>query len=312
MARVVFMGTPSFAVPALQALDGRHEVVGVVTQPDRPAGRGRQLRSSPVKEEALARGLPVFQPGTLRTPEAVARLAGWRPDLIAVAAFGQILQTPVLALPPHGCLNVHASLLPRYRGAAPISAAILAGDAATGVTIMRMDEGMDTGPILVQAGCPISSDDTTGSLTVKLARLGAGLLADILPGWLGGEVQERPQDDAAATYCRPLQVEDGHLDWRRPAAELDRRVRACIPWPGAYTTWQGTRLKVLEARPWAAWAGAGAPGEVVALEPEGIGVVTGQGALELLEVQLASKKPMAAGVFARGQRELVGGTLGSS
>lgn len=309
MARVVFMGTPEFAVPTLVSLHEFHQVVGVVTQPDRPAGRGRQLAASPVKQAALARGLPLFQSESLRPSEAVAQLATWCPDVIVVAAFGQILRAQVLALPPHGCLNVHASLLPRYRGAAPIPAAILAGEAVTGVTIMRMDAGMDTGPILAQAECPITADDTTASLTVRLAELGAQLLVETLPAWLAGTIQARPQDDSLATYCRPLKKADGHLDWSQPAERLDRQVRACDPWPGAYTVWQSQRLRVLRTRAWPEWHGEGQPGQVLALDA-GIGVVTGQGVLELLEVQLAGKKPMAGESFARGQRDLVGGLFG--
>ena len=310
MARIVFMGTPEFAVPTLRSLDEVHQVVGVVTQPDRPAGRGRNLVMSPVKEAATACELPVFQPESLRSEGAVARLRDWEPEVIVVAAFGQILRKPVLELPPRGCLNVHASLLPRYRGAAPIPAAILAGDRVTGVTIMRMDEGMDTGPILAQAKCSIMPDDTTGSLSAKLAELGARLLVETLPAWLGGQIDAQPQDDALATYCPLIRKQDGRLDWTLPAAQLDRQVRAYDPWPGAYTTWQGQRLKVLRARPLTDWRERGQPGQVVALAPDGLPVITGAGALELLEVQLAGKKPMAAGVFARGQRELIGSLLG--
>jgi methionyl-tRNA formyltransferase len=310
MARVILMGTPQFAVPTLRALDEAHQVVGVVTQPDRRAGRGRKLAASPVKEAALERNLPLFQPKTLRTQKAVEHLAAWRPDVIVVAAFGQILKTPVLELAPHGCLNVHASLLPAYRGAAPISAAILASDPSTGVTIMRMDEGLDTGPILAQAEWPIAPDDTTASLTAKLAELGAHLLVETLPGWISGEIRAQPQDDSLATYCGQLKKEDGALDWTRSAEHLDRQVRACDPWPGAYTTWQGKRLKVLGARPRPKWRGEGQPGQVVSLEGE-IGVATSEGALKLLEVQLAGKKPMTVEVFARGQRDFVGGSLGT-
>jgi methionyl-tRNA formyltransferase len=265
---------------------------------------------SPVKETAMACALPVFQPESLRSEEAVARLRDWEPAVIVVAAFGQILRKPVLELPPRGCLNVHASLLPRYRGAAPIPAAILAGDRVTGVTIMHMDEGMDTGPILAQAECPITPDDTTGSLSARLAELGARLLVETLPAWLGGQIDAQPQDDALATYCPLIRKQDGRLDWTLPAAQLDRQVRAYDPWPGAYTTWQGQRLKVLRARPLADWRGRGQPGQVVASETDGLAVITGAGALELLEVQLAGKKPMAAGVFVRGQRELIGSLLG--
>lgn len=310
MARVIFMGTPEFAVPVLQALDEHHEVTGVVTQPDRRAGRGRRLVESPVKQVALERGLEVYQPDTLRGTEVSAHLTEWRPEAIVVAAFGQILPTPVLDLPLYGCINVHASMLPRYRGAAPIAAAILNGDAATGITIMRMDEGLDTGPILAQAECPISPDATTASLTDKLAELGAQLLIDTLDGWFEGTVQAQPQDDAQATYCSQLEKRDGLLDWSRPAVHLDRQVRACDPWPGTYTTWQGQRLKVLRAVPRPGWQGEGHPGQVVEMG-EVIGVVTGQGMLEMLEVQLAGRKPMPAGQFARGQRDLVGGVLGT-
>jgi methionyl-tRNA formyltransferase len=304
------MGTPEFAVPTLQALAEHHQVAGVVTQPDRRAGRGRTLVESPVKQVAMERGLPIFQPETLGGLEPLAHLAAWRPHAIVVAAFGQLLPVPVLDLPPHGCLNVHASLLPRYRGAAPIAAAIFNGDAVTGITIMRMDEGLDTGPILAQAECPIAPDDTTGSLTDKLAELGAGLLLKTLDDWLGGTVQAQPQDDAQATYCSQLEKEDGLLDWLKPAAYLDRQIRACDPWPGAFTRWQGKRLKVLRARPLPDWQGEGRPGQVVQMG-KAIGVVTGQGALELSEVQLAGKNPMPAAVFARGQRDLVGGLIGA-
>ena len=310
VARVVFMGTPHFAVPILLALGKSHQVVGVVTQPDRRAGRGRQVVASPVKEVVLARGWPLFQPATLRSPDAVAQLADWNPDVIVVAAFGQILHQPVLTLPPHGCLNVHASLLPRYRGAAPIAAAILDGETLTGVTIMRMDEGLDTGPILAQAECLIAPDDTTATLTAKLAGLGAGLLVATLPGWLAGQIYAQPQDASSATYCKPLEKADGHLDWTRHAVHLDRQVRACDPWPGAFTTWQGQRLKVLRARARPAWQGRARPGQVIELE-EGIGVVTGQGVLQVVEVQLAGKKPMTAAVFVRGQRDLLGNFLGT-
>lgn len=303
------MGTPQFAVPSLLALCERHQAVGVVTQPDRPAGRGRCVTPSPVKETALAQGIAVYQPQTLRTAEAIEPLARWQPEVIVVAAFGQILPPAVLALPPHGCLNVHASLLPRYRGAAPIPAAILAGDEMTGVTLMRMDEGMDTGPILAQADLPVAAGDTAGSLTTQLAELGARLLVDLLPGWLAGEVAARPQDAARAIYCKPLKKQDGLLDWSAPAVQLDRQVRACHPWPGAYTTWRGQVLKIARARPRPEWAGEGRPGTVVLL-PEGLGVVTGQGLLELVEVQAAGKKPMPAGEFVRGQRGLGGAVLG--
>jgi methionyl-tRNA formyltransferase len=309
MVRVVFMGTPPFAVPTLQALTAQHQVVGVVTQPDRRAGRGRKTVLSPVKEVALEHGLALYQPQTLGDFEAVAHLTEWRPDVIVVAAFGQFVPSAVLDLPPHGCLNVHPSLLPRHRGAAPIPSAILAGDSVTGVTVMRMDEGVDTGPVLAQIECPITAEDTTASLTSKLADLAADLVLDTLPRWIAGEVQEQEQDEEMATRFGHLSKEDGRMDWTDSAEYLDRQVRACVPWPGAYTTWQGQRLKVLRAQPLPDWKGEGQPGQVVSAE-EGIGIVTGQGLLVLREVQLAGKRPLPAGNFARGQRDLMGGLLG--
>jgi len=308
MARVVFMGTPEFAVPVLEALAGAHRVVGVVTQPDRPAGRGRRLAPSPVKQVALEHGLPLFHPQSLRTPGAVAQLTAWNPEVIVVAAFGQILRRGVLDLPPCGCLNVHASLLPRWRGAAPVPAAILAGDEVTGVTIMQMDAGLDTGPILAQREEPIRSDDTRATLEGRLARLGAGLLVETLPAYLEGNLLPRPQPEEGVTYARQLRKEDGLLDWSRPAAELDRRVRAFTPWPGAFTMWHGQRLKVLRAVPLPAWRGDAPPDTVVALA-DGVAVAASEGALRLEEVQLAGKRPMDIAPFLRGQHNFVGSRL---
>jgi len=312
MARIVFMGTPEFAVPVLEALAEHHDLVGVITQPDRPAGRGGAKARPvppPAKEAALARGLPVFQPSTLRTPEAAAQIARWRPDVVVVAAFGQILRPAVLTLPAHGCLNVHASLLPCYRGAAPIPAAILAGEPVSGVTLMVMDEGLDTGPILAQKEWPLAPDETTASLTGNLARLGARLVVETLPYWLAGVIRPQPQDESQATWSRPLTKEDGLLDWSRPAATLDRQVRACDPWPGAYTWLDGERLRILRTCPRPEWSGEGLPGQIVATGA-GVGVVTGQGLLDLVEVQLAGKKALTAELFARGRRGLIGSRLG--
>jgi methionyl-tRNA formyltransferase len=308
MARIVFMGTPVFAVPVLEALADTHQLVGVVTQPDRPAGRGRRLTPSCVKEVALERGLPLSQPQSLRTPEAVAHLATWEPDVIAVAAFGQILRQNVLDLPPHGCLNVHASLLPRWRGAAPVPAAILTGDEVTGVTIMRMDVGLDTGPILAQREESIRPDDTQAMLENRLARLGAELLLEVLPAYLAGDLLPRPQPAEGATYAGQLRKEDGRLDWARAAIELDRRVRAFTPWPGAFTTWRGRRLKVLRAASSPEWRGDAPPGTVFALA-DGLAVATGEGALCLEEVQLAGKRPIDVTAFLRGQRDFLGSQL---
>lgn len=308
--RVAFMGTPEFAVPILQGLLAEHEVLAVVTQPDRPAGRGRALKPPPVKALALAHGLPVFQPTKLRGDTSLLeRLRDLAPQVIVVAAFGMLLPPEFLALPPKGCLNVHASLLPRHRGAAPIPAAILAGDRETGVTIMLMDEGLDTGPILSQAPCPIREDDTAGTLSERLAQLGRDLLLETLPKWITGEIVPRPQDEEAATYAPPVRVADAEILWTKPAERLAREVRAFHPWPGSYTFWQGQRLKVLRARP-AEGDVDGVPGQVVLLEGR-LGVITGDGILVLEEVQPAGKRPMAAEAFLRGQRGLVGSTLGA-
>ena len=308
MARIVFMGTPEFAVPALDALtQTTHKVVGVYTRPDQPAGRGKQLRSSPVKQLAQARTLPVFQPPTLRKPEFVAPLRDLAPDLIVVAAYGLILPPDVLAIPPRGCVNTHASLLPRHRGAAPIAAAILAGDQETGITLMRMDAGLDSGPILAQRAIPIADDDTTGALTPKLADLAAALLVDTLPHILTGDITSQPQDESRATYQKMIRKEEGLVDWSRSATEIDRRVRAFNPWPSAYTFWNKTQLKILRVQT-ASNTTRGEPGRVIEWQDE-IAVTTGAGLLILDEVQLAGKRAMSAQEFARGQREFVGTLL---
>ncbi|MBC7224705.1 MAG: methionyl-tRNA formyltransferase, partial [Anaerolineae bacterium] len=288
-----------------------HEVLAVVTQPDRPAGRGRVLTPPPVKEVASSQGVPVFQPHALRGNEALLeRLRGLAPQVVVVAAFGMLLPPVFLALPPKGCLNVHASLLPRHRGAAPVAGAILAGDRETGVTIMLMDEGLDTGPILSQVRCPIAEEDTTGSLTARLAELGRDLLLETLPRWVAGEITPRPQDEARATYAPALRKADAEMDWSKPAALLAREVRAFNPWPGSYTFWQGRRIKVLRAR---AVEGAGegdTPGKVIWVGSLP-GVCTGDGVLLLEEVQPAGKPPMSGAAFCRGQRGLVGSVLGA-
>ncbi len=293
------MGSPEFAVPTLRALAEAYPVVGVVTQPDKPAGRGRKPTPPPVKREAQALGIPVMQPRRLRAPEAFEQLQAWQPDLIVVAAYGQILRPNVLELPRYGCINVHASLLPRWRGASPIQHAILHGDEETGITIMVMDEGMDTGPILSQEALPIAADDTAATLSEKLSALGARLLLETLPGYLSGEIQPRPQPEEGVTYAPLLKKADGRLDFSEPAEALARKVRAFNPWPGAFTEWTRGLLKVHRAHALA----MPSPGEGVRLVVDGKPAIgTAEGVLVLDEVQPAGKKAMPGEVFLRGAR----------
>jgi len=309
--RTVFMGTPRFAAIMLESLlQSPCKMVAVYTQPDRPAGRGHRVSASPVKRLAMEQGIRVIQPETLKSGEAVDELAGLRPELIVVAAFAFILPDEVLTLPRFGCLNIHPSLLPRHRGASPVANAILCGDDTTGVTVMLMDSGMDTGPILAREEVTISPEDTTGSLSSRLADAGAGLLLKTLPEWLAGRVTPQPQDGSRATCSRVITAEDAELDWRLPALELWRRVRAYNPWPGSYSRWGTKRLKVHEAVPLDD-AATGEPGEVITLpEPPGVGVITGRGVLGLEQVQLAGKQKMPANEFVRGKRDFIGSVLG--
>jgi methionyl-tRNA formyltransferase len=302
MARIVFMGTPEFSVATLEALIASHTVIGVVTQPDRPAGRNRQVQMSPVKQVALKAGIPVFQPEKIRRAEAIAELKQWSPDAYVVAAFGQILPQAVLDIPPHGSINVHASLLPRWRGAAPIQGVIRAGDNESGITIMKMDAGLDTGPILSQRALPLAPDETGATLHDKLAALGAELLIDTLPGYLSGAIQPQPQDDALATYAPTIAKEEGNIDWRNDTASIERLVRAFTPWPGTYTIWNGQMLKILSGK---VGRGHAEPGQVVST-PDGIGVGTGDGLYLLQQVQLAGRKAMPVEEFVRGQADFVG------
>lgn len=321
--RIVFMGTPDFATPALRALlqssaqgalgSTSARVVGVVTRPDKPAGRGRQVAYSPVKQVALAADVPVLQPVSLRRAGAQEELRGLAPDLIVVAAFGQILPPEVLQMPTHGCLNVHASLLPRWRGASPIAAAIRAGDAQTGVTIMLMDTGLDTGAIISQRVTPIRPEETTGDLTERLGALGAEALIEALPGWLSGAISPTPQDATRATMTRPLSKEDGRLDWTRPAEELARQVRACSPWPGAFTTWEGKLLKALRVEAIEREEDL-PPGVTYALPPEDprgpVACACGQGALALQVIQLEGKRALPTAEVLRGYPGLEMAKLG--
>lgn len=309
VARIIFMGTPEFAVPCLQTLIDTQTVIGVVTQPDKPAGRGNKLRPSPVKVMAEAAGIPVYQPKSLRKEEAAEPLRAWQPDLIVVAAFGQILRPHVLYLPQHGSLNVHASLLPRWRGASPIQHAILAGDETSGVTLMRMDEGLDTGGMYVSEAIPIGPRETSASLHDRLAALGAGMLRRHLGDILDGRLVPVPQDDNGFTYAPMIGKEAGAIDWRQDAATLDRLVRAMTPWPGAYTFWQDEMLKILSARPTIGTGGAGEPGRVVRLA-EGVAVLAGDGALILDTVLSPGKRATSAEDFARGHPDFIGSLVG--
>ncbi len=311
--RVVFMGTPEFSVLPLEHLVlNQYQVAAVYTQPDRLAGRGRSLVSSLVKKAAEGLGLPVVQPAGFKKEEAVAELAGFKPDVIVVAAFGKILPQSVLDIPAYGCINIHPSLLPGYRGAAPVAAAILGGDEFTGVSIMLLDAGMDTGPVLAQAQIPVSALDTTGSLGAKLSLISAQLLLEVLPSWVRGERTPRPQNNAEATYCGTITKEEGEIDWRLPAVDIWRRVRAFQPWPGCYTRWQGKQMKIIEAVPLPGEKNA-ETGRVVALQKgeAGFGVNAGEGVLGVLKVQLEGKRSMSAGEFLRGQQKLVGTILPS-
>jgi methionyl-tRNA formyltransferase len=309
--RLIFAGTPDFAVPSLQALlEAGYSVVAVYTQPDRPAGRGRQLRASPLKTRAQSAGIPVYQPTTLRDPAMQAELAALRPDLLVVAAYGLILPPEVLAIPRLDCINVHASLLPRWRGAAPIHRALMAGDTETGISIMRMEAGLDTGPVFAQAAFPMKRGMTGGELHNALAMLGALTLRATLPELLAGRLTPEPQDDAFATYAAKLNKNDLELDWTRPALELERQVLAFNPYPVAQT-----RLEEHVLRIWRAVAEeelvAAPPGAVLREGSSGMVVATGSGVLRLTEVQLPGGKPLPVAAFLNA-RQLAGRRLGAA
>ena len=309
--RIVFMGTPEFAILPLEYLIlNQYQVVAVYSQPDKPAGRGRSLVSSPVKRAALTWDLPVVQPISLKETDVLAQLADFQPDVIVVAAFGQILPQSVLDLPSYGCINIHPSLLPRFRGASPVASAILAGDEFTGVSIMLLDKGLDTGPVLTRSAISISPQDTAGSLAVKLSMIAARLLQEALIHWLRREIVPQPQNEAEAIYCGQITKEDGEVDWHLSALDIWRRVRAFNPWPWCYTRWRGKQLKIIEAVPLPE-EGTYEVGRVVALDKEGaaFGVCTGDGILGVLTVQLEGKRAMSAAEFLRGQRHLIGSVL---
>lgn len=306
--RTVFYGSPDFALPVLQALiDGPYRPAAVVTQPDRGAGRGRKPKPPPVKQLAERHGIPALQPDRLRGPDAIRDIAALRPDLQIVAAYGQILPPQILDLPRHGTLNVHASLLPRWRGASPVNAAIRHGDPETGVTIMLVDETEDTGDILAQRAAPISATENAGRLSDRLARLGADLLIETIPRWLAGEIDPRPQDQARATRARRLEKSAGRIDWSDSALEIERQVRACTPWPGAYASLDGGNIRITHAEwiPTMPDRPGRAPGQLD-ISGDWIGVQTGRGTLAIRRLQRAGKREMSAAEFARGAANLDG------
>lgn len=317
--RVVFMGTPEFAVPTLQHLvNSEHSVVGVVCQPDRPSGRGKKIQFGPVKTFAVSQNFPLVQPEKMKAAEFLDTLRSWNPDVIVVAAFGRILPQAILDLPPKGCLNVHGSLLPKYRGAAPIQWAVINGESETGVTIMVMDAGLDTGDILEQAVIPISEDDTAGDVASRMAEIGGGLLVSTLKRWMDGTGQPQPQNESQSTLAPILKKEDGLLDWSQSASTLVNRIRGLSPWPGGYTFVEGER--------WGIWKvqveeddgnsavslekASNVPGTIIGVTRQGIQVQTGHGLLRLIEIQPANKKRMAVAQYVAGHHINVGTQCG--
>jgi methionyl-tRNA formyltransferase len=307
---LIFAGTPEFSAPALEALlASRHRVAAVYTQPDRPAGRGRRVAMSAVKQAALRHDLPVEQPATLRDPAVLERLRAWSADLMVVVAYGLLLPEAVLRTPRLGCINIHASLLPRWRGAAPIQRAILAGDQTTGVTIMQMDAGLDTGPMLLTKETAIHEWETAASLHDRLSQLGAHAVLAALEGVETGSISGRTQPADGVTYAPKIRKEEALIDWSRTAIEIDRQARAFNPWPIAETRWQGRQLRIWEAEPLKATTRA-SPGTVIASGEDGVDVATGAGALRLMRLQLPGRKPLSAAEFIHAH-PLDGAVLGS-
>lgn len=305
MVDVVFMGTPEFSVPALWSLCGAHRVVAVFTQPDRPVGRKQELQPSPVKQAALVHHIPVYQPEKLRKSEEAAILAALNPDLIVVAAYGQLLPQSILDIPKYGCINVHASLLPRWRGAAPIQASILAGDAQTGITIMMMEAGLDTGPMLRSEPVDITQTETAQTLHDKLSRVGPRLLIETLDDYLKGTLTPIPQPENGVTWAHQIEKEHGRIDWAKSALEIDRQVRAFTPWPGTFTDWGGQTLKIIAGRP---SEGTAPIGQVIKHET-GAAIGTSDGVFVVSQVQLSGKKAVSIEEFLRGYGNFIGATV---
>jgi len=305
--RIIFMGTPEFACPTLQTLLDRNEnVVAVFTQPDRPKGRGQKLQPPPVKELALRHGIPVHQPAKVRAPEVIEQIHGLQPDLIVVVAFGQILPKALLEIPPQGCVNVHASLLPRYRGAAPLNWCIVNGEAETGVTTMLMDVGLDTGPMLLKKATPIGPDEGIQALHDRMSQLGAELLGKTLDGLKAGQITPEAQDDSQSCYAPLLKKEHGLIDWQRPAAELHNQVRGLSTWPGAVTALENAPLKLYRT---SVGHRSGIPGSIIATGKNGIEVACGKGSLVIHELQAAGSKKMEAASFLAGHPLALGTML---
>ncbi|MCD1629279.1 methionyl-tRNA formyltransferase [Marinobacter shengliensis] len=303
--RIVFAGTPDFAATALKALlEAGYNLVGVYSQPDRPAGRGRKLMPSPVKQVALDAGIPVFQPMSLKPEDAQQELASLKPDVMIVAAYGLILPKAVLDIPTHGCLNIHASLLPRWRGAAPIQRAIAAGDAETGITIMQMDEGLDTGDMLLKTSTPIHADDTGGSLHDRLAGMGGKAIVEALVQLANSELAPEPQNDADANYAHKLSKEEGHIDWSRSAIEIERLIRAFNPWPGTFTDLGEQRIRLHQASA-LDQSSDKLPGTVISREREGVEVACGTGTLKVTSVQLPGSKAQSITDLINGGKQVL-------